>query len=107
MAFVLKKTTSFKWPVTVEIPSDGDYVKETFEVVFKKVPRSTFNELVEQGDYAVLSGLLEGWSGMKDEAGKDVAFDDQNIVALCDDPCAVRGIMNAYVEAIYTGSRKN
>jgi hypothetical protein len=44
---------------------------------------------------------------MKDEAGKEVAFNDESIIALCDDPCAVRGIMNAYVEAIYTGSRKN
>lgn len=107
MAFVLKKTTSFKWPVTVEIPSDGTYVKETFEVIFKKVPRSAFNELVEQGDFAALSGLLEGWSGLKDENGKEIAFSGESIEELCDDPCVVRGIMNSYIEAIYTGSRKN
>ena len=107
MAFVLKKTTSFKWTVTVEIPSDGDYVQETFEAVFKKLPRSTFNELVDQGDHAALAGLLEGWSGLQDENGKEIAFNSKNLELLCDDPCAVRGVMNAYIEAIYSGSRKN
>ena len=36
MAFVRKKIATYKWPVTVEYPSDGGHFeKQSFDVVFK------------------------------------------------------------------------
>jgi hypothetical protein len=59
--------------VTVEIPIDGGkFEKQTFDAVFKKMSRSSFNDLVDKGDDALVDGILEGWDGIKDEDGKDV-----------------------------------
>ncbi len=60
MAFVLKKVSSYKWPVTVEVPVDGGkFKKETFTAIFKKMSRSAFNDLVDQGDDPWLARLLK------------------------------------------------
>ena len=51
MAFVLKKVSSYKWPVAVDVPVDGGkFKKETFTAIFRKMSRSAFNDLIEQGD---------------------------------------------------------
>jgi hypothetical protein len=73
MAFVLKKVASYKWPVKVEIPVDGGkFETQTFDAIFKKMSRSAFNDLVDKGDDALVDGILEGWEGITDEAGKDL-----------------------------------
>ena len=57
MAFVLKKTASYKWEVKVEIPVDGNrFETQTFEAVFKKMSRSAFNDLIDKGDDALVDG---------------------------------------------------
>ena len=40
MAFVLKQSDTYKWPVTVEIPIDGGrFDKQTFDAEFKRLPQ--------------------------------------------------------------------
>jgi len=85
MAFVFKKTASYKWQVTVETPIDGGkFEKQTFDAVFKKMSRSAFNDLVEQGDDALIDSILEGWDGISDEDGKEIPFTVNH--------CLVRGL---------------
>ena len=75
MAFVLKKTASYKWPIKVEIPVDGGkFETQTFDAVFKKMSRSAFNKIVDEGDDALIDAILQGWDGIKDEEGKDIPF---------------------------------
>ena len=75
MAFVLKKTASYKWPVTVETPIDGGkFEKQTFDAVFKRMSRSAFMDLLDKGEDALVDQILEGWDGIKDEDGKDLPF---------------------------------
>ena len=51
MAFILKKTASIKWPVTVQKAADGGKFKEyKFDAVFKEIGRDRFNELIDEGD---------------------------------------------------------
>ena len=108
MAFVLKKTASYKWPVTVETPIDGGkFEKQTFDAVFKKMSRSAFNDLVNKGDDALVDGILESWDGIKDEDGKDIAFTQKNKKELCDDPYVMKALIQAYADSVTGAQTKN
>jgi len=108
MAFVLKKVSSYKWPVTVEVPVDGGkFKKETFTAVFKRMSRSAFNDLVEAGDDALVDQIIEGWEGVKDEDGDEVEYNDENKVMLFDDPHVLRGVITAFTESITGSQAKN
>ena len=108
MAFVLKKTASYKWPVTVETPIDGGkFDKQTFEAVFRKMSRSAFNDLVEQGDDALIDSILEGWDGISDEDGKEIPFTVKTKKLLTDDPYVVRALISAYADSITGAPAKN
>jgi len=107
MAFVLKKVASYKWPVTVEIPSDGKFEPQTFDAIFKKMSRSAFNDLVDKGDDALVDGILEGWDGITDEDGKELAFSQKAKKELVDDPHVMKAIITAYAESITGAAAKN
>jgi len=108
MAFVLKKTASYKWPVKVEVPVDGGkFESQTFDAVFKKMCRSSFGDLLEKGEDALLEQILEGWEGINDENGKEVPFTQKNKKELCDDPYVVRALIAAYADSVTGVLAKN
>ena len=108
MAFVLKKTASYKWPVTVETPIDGGkFETQAFEAVFKKISRSAFNNLVDKGDDALVGEILLGWEGINDDAGKPVPFTEKNKQQLCDDPYVLRALIQAYADSLTGVTAKN
>ena len=101
MAFVLKKTASYKWPVTVETPIDGGKLeKQTFDAVFKRMSRSAFMDLLDKGEDALVDQILEGWDGIKDEDGKDVPFTQKNKKDMLDDPYVIRALITAYADSV-------
>jgi len=108
VAFVLKKTASYKWEVKVEVPVDGNqFETQAFEAVFKKISRSAFNNLVDKGDDALVGEILLGWEGVTDEAGKPVAFTEKNKEQLCDDPYVLRALIQAYADSVTGAPAKN
>ena len=108
MAFVLKKVSSYKWPVTVDVPVDGGkFKKETFTAVFKKMSRSAFNDLVEQGDDALIGEIIEGGEGIKDEDGDEIEYSSESCDQLFDDPYMHRAAVNAYTESLLGEKKKN
>jgi hypothetical protein len=108
MAFVLKKVASYKWPVTVETPVDGGkFQKQTFDAIFKKMSRSEFNNLVEQGDDALVDQIVEGWEGITDEDGKEIPFTQKTKKELTDDPYVMRALITAYADSVMGASQKN
>ena len=99
MAFVRKKVKTFKWPVTVEEPADGGVFDEsTFDAVFKRVPRSEFQELADKGDHDLLKAVMTGWEGIEDEDGKPLPFSQVAMKEFADDPYWIRGVLKAYTE---------
>ena len=47
--FVLKKGTSFKWPVSFSMPGDGGVQEEhSFDAEFKQLPQSRINKIREE-----------------------------------------------------------
>jgi hypothetical protein len=108
VAFVLKKTASYKWEVKVEVPVDGNqFETQAFEAVFKKISRSSFNDLVDKGDDALVDEILLGWEGINDENGKAVPFTERNKKQLCDDPYVLRGLIQAYADSVTGVTAKN
>ena len=108
MAFVLKKVSTYKWPVEVSVPVDGGkFKKETFTAIFKKMSRSAFNELIDEGDDALVDQIIEGWEGIKDEDGEDVPFCAGTKKELFDDPYVLRALIQSYTDSITGATEKN
>jgi hypothetical protein len=108
MAFVLKKVSTYKWPVEVSVPVDGGkFKKETFTAIFKKMSRSAFNELIDEGDDALVDQIIEGWEGIKDEDGEEVPFCAGTKKELFDDPYVLRALIESYTNSITGAAEKN
>jgi hypothetical protein len=108
MAFVRKKSATFKWPVTVESPVDGGrFESETFDAVFKRIGRSEFQKLIDKGDLELVEAVLSGWEGIADEAGKEVPFTKGTLKEMLDDPYFTKGIIAAYLASLEGGKAKN
>jgi hypothetical protein len=108
MAFVLKKTASYKWPVTVETPIDGGkFEKQTFDAVFKRMSRSAFMDLLDKGEEALVEQILEGWDGVLDDDGKEIAFTQKNKKEMLDDPYVIRALITAYADSVAGVLAKN
>lgn len=106
--FVLKKVSSYKWPVEVSVPVDGGkFAKQTFTAVFRKMSRSAFNELIDEGDDALVEQLIEGWEGIQDEQGDDLLYSPENKKLLFDDPYVLRAVIQAYTDSITGAPEKN
>ena len=107
MGLVFKKVTEYEWDVTVQSPDKGKFKKETFTAKFKNVGRKAFADLIEAGDENFVRTVLVGWSGIKDDDGNDVPYNDENFEALTDNHFIVKGIIEAFGQSMRGASEKN
>jgi hypothetical protein len=106
--FVLKKVSSYKWPVDVSLPVDGGkFAKQTFTAVFRKMSRSAFNNLIDEGDDALVAEIVESWEGIEDEHGDELVYNAENRALLFDDPYVMRAVIQAYTDSITGAAEKN
>lgn len=120
MAFVLKQKDTFEWPVALLLPGDGGRrEKSTFDAEFKRLPQSRLNELAKQAKAAekgeddefnaqvIARELVVGWSGIVDDAGKEVPFSTGALEQLLDVPSVAGQIVKAFYESYEDAKRKN
>lgn len=126
MAFVLKQSDSYSWPVSIRLPADGGKrEKQTFDAVFKRLPQSRINEiqqLVQQRIKAAESGedldngvtdqtiadeILLDWSGVVDGDGEEIACTKASKAQLLDVPMLAGALIAAYFESLVEQKRKN
>jgi len=114
VAFVLKQSDSYSWPVTFDIPVDGGrHERQTFDGEFKRLSQSRITEIGEQikaeeiTDSALAAEVLIGWSGVTDDSGKDVPFSQSALQQLLDVPMLAAAITLAYFESLQGAKRKN
>lgn len=116
MAFVLKQSATYKWPVTLVIPTDGGRrEKHTFDGEFRRLPQARVNEIHrlqmmgEQGSLDVAdmvtpqqiaSEVLAGWSGVIDDEGNEIPFSEAALNQLLDLPGVAVQVMNAWAGSI-------
>ena len=114
MAFVLKKTNSYKWPVTVDVPVDGGkHDRVTFDVEFKDLTQSRLLEIAELSsegsltDVEVAREVMVGWAGIQDEDGKDLPYSITKRDELLEVPMVATAIASAYLKSKRGAKRKN
>lgn len=105
MAFIRKKVKTFKWPVTVEEPTDGGtFEASTFDITFKRLGRKEFSALSEKGDWLLLKAIVMGWEGITDEDNAELPFSIDTLKEFSDDPYWIRGVLKAYTDT-FDGAR--
>ena len=123
MAFVLKQSNTYTWPVALVLPVDGGRRdKHTFDGEFKRLPQTRINQIVrlarasERGrlnddeellDQDAARELIAGWSGVVDDDGKEIPFSDSALAQLLEIPTVAGQIVRAWFESIDTAKRKN
>ena len=112
MAFVLKQQNSYSWPVKFDVPEDGHYRRETFEVEFKNISQTRFQELIElsqSGDFNdvdIVREVVVGWSGILDDKNEEVPFTKARFEKLLDVLGLATAIATAFVESRMGGAAK-
>ena len=114
MAFVLKQSDTYTWPVSFEIPVDGGrHERHSFDGEFKRLPQSRIREigkLIEDGeilDGAVAAEVLVGWVGVTDADGKEIPFSQKALEQLLDFPLLATAIVMGYFASLQGAKRKN
>lgn len=107
MPFKVRKISSYEWPVKVQVPHNGRFKEETFTGIFKKLSRSAFNDLLEQGDDALVQEIMIGWKGIVDEDGEEIEFSDEALREFADDPFFLRGLITSFTESLTGAQAKN
>ena len=126
MAFVLKQSNSYKWPVSFKLPVDGGkFEKQTFDAEFKRLPQARINEiqtdvqtrikaaerneLVDNNitDISIANELIIGWEGVVDSDGDAVTFSETVKQQLLDIPTVASAIIVAYFDSLAGVKIKN
>lgn len=119
MAFVLKQSDTYSWPVAFDIPVDGGrHERQTFDGEFKRLPQSRVGpmvaELQQLEDLADLDRVTEiakevlvGWSGINGDDGKEIPFSEKALDQLLEVPLLAVSIIKAYMDSIKGAKRKN
>jgi hypothetical protein len=114
MAFVLKQSDTYVWPVTFDIPVDGGrHEKQTFDVQFKRMPQKWIRDIAkkidadEVFDVDVAREVVLGWSGITDDAGKEVPFSQKALDQVLDVPTLASAMVLAYFNSVAGVKAKN
>ena len=106
MAFVLKQSNSYFWPVEVQIPIDGGkFEKSTFDAEFKRLSQDRIEEIradVIAGsttDRVVANEVLIGWKGIND-GSDDVPYSVTARDELLNMPKVAESIIMAWMESL-------
>lgn len=112
--FKLAQQRSIEWPVTVNIPVDGGKTqKAKFTGEFLVLSQDEIDAVVlgrdERGRVDLLDVVLTGWrDDVRNEAGEELPFTDENKAALIGIPYVRAGLFAAYGEIQNgRGARKN
>ena len=119
MAFVLKQSSSYSWPVSFDVPIDGGrHERQTFDGEFKRLPQSKIGPMVAElgkledlGELdritEIASDVLIGWSGINDDDGKEIPFSQKALEQLLEVPFLAVAVLKAYMDSIKGAKRKN
>jgi len=116
MALVLKKTTSYEWPVSFDIPADGGrFDKISFTAKFERVHQARIDAIVAEmrsensgvNDQSITDEVLIGWDKVNDEDGNPLDFTPVNRAAVLDIPGVRAAVVRAWFESLAGTKRKN
>ena len=105
MPFVLKKSSTYSWPVVVEVAVDGGkWERTTFDVEFNDLTQSRLMEIAELSadgqlsDVDVAREVMCGWNGIQDENGENIPYSIKGRDELLEQPMLAAAIAGAYLD---------
>ena len=123
MAFVLKQSATYTWPVTLILPVNGGRrEKHTFDAEFRRLPQTRINELRRMGqamangpvpedeeliDQDAAREVMAGWSGVVDDEGNEIPFSESKLNELLEIPTIANQIFKAWFDSIEVAKKKN
>lgn len=113
MAFVLKQSDTYSWPVSFEIPVDGRHESQSFKGIFKRMSQKWIRDVLKKieeekiSDYDVAKEVLAGWEDVRDESDKDIAFTAKALDQLLEIPTVSGAIVVSFFESITGAKEKN
>jgi len=123
MAFVLKQSATYTWPITLVLPVDGGRrEKHTFDGEFRRLPQTRINEIVklaqlqdrgmladdeELRDQDAAKEILAGWSNIVDDQGQEIPFSDAAVNQLLEIPTIAGQVVRAWFDSLEVAKRKN
>lgn len=112
--FRIAQKQSYSWPVKVRrAESGGRFDTLTFDATFRRLPQPEVERLVERAGTGEISDrpfcheVLEGWAGVSDENGAELAFSPTNLDRLLDEVGVAAALIEAYFESLASARRKN
>lgn len=111
--FVLTKSASFYWPVTISIPQDGGtFAKQSFDAQFKRIKQSRIKEVNDPNSASITDNdfckeIMIGWRGVKGEDGQDIPFSEGALEEMIEMPLVAATIATAYFQALRGAKAKN
>jgi hypothetical protein len=116
MAFVLKQSATYNWPIPLELPADGGRKEKfSFDGEFRRLPQSRINEIIkiaramqfgrspddeELDDKTAAREILVGWTGVVDDDGKEIPFSEAALGQLLEIPTIGAQIIKAWFESM-------
>lgn len=123
MAFVLKQSATYTWPVPLLIPVDGGRrEKFSFDAEFRRLPQDRIDQIIKlarmieagkgepEDEDAMAKApreIMAGWSGITDDTGEPVPFSDAALTELLQIPTVAAQIVKAWFESMEVAKRKN
>jgi hypothetical protein len=126
MAFILKQSETYNWPVPFEVPTDGGrFLKQSFDAEFKRPTQTRIVEIQESvmarlraiqndqdtdgmiTDQQIAGEVLVGWSGIDDGEGGEVPFSEKAKAQVLDVPSVAASIVEAFFDSLKGAKRKN
>ena len=119
MAFVLKQSNTYYWPVSFDLPIDGGrFERQSFDGEFKRLPQSVVGPMIGEldqlesiGDMSKITeaarDVIVGWTGVTDDQGKDIPFSQTALDQILEIPMVNIAILKAFIDSIKGAKRKN
>lgn len=110
--FVIAKSPTFKWPVTLKLPVDNVIEESTFTAEYKRLPTSEYTEMFKQWTEGkvdardVCRKVVVGWSDIVDGQGAPVNFSTATLEALLEVPNVAPQLMSQFVDATLGKSKE-
>lgn len=107
MAFIKRAagTGTYKWPVEVKTPNNGEYETESFTLIFKRLKSGQAGGY--KNDLEFLKAVIVGWEDYNDSDGKPVPFSQKELKELLDDEYFVIAATLAWTSALAGAREKN
>jgi hypothetical protein len=108
MAFKLAQSETYQREIEVQIVAESGKVdKHKLKITFKRCTNDELDELKHKPNRDVMKEVVVGWSGVIDDDGAAVPFDEENFERFMQIPAASIAVIKGFWESHHIAREKN